>query len=325
MSVLVTGGAGYIGAHIVRMLEKNGDVVVVDNFSTGDRDRIGDVDAYELDLTAPSAVAELRHILSKHRIDAVIHMAALKQVAESVQHPIRYYRENMQTLAHMLEAMQAESVPMLVFSSSAAVYGNPKNALVSEDDETTPVNPYGASKLTGEWLVRDVARASSIRAVSLRYFNVAGAGAPELADMIPANLVTLAVEALESGDVPQIFGDDYDTRDGTGVRDYVHVQDLAAAHIAAVDYLRSARESYSVFNVGTGQGASVREVLTELSAVSGMPFEPRVVGRRPGDPASVVADSHRIESSFDWSPTHSIRDMVESAWAARSCAQADSD
>jgi len=317
VSVLVTGGAGYIGGHIVRLLRERGDVVVVDNFSTGSRDRIGDVPAHDIDLTASFAVNELRHVLRTHSVEAVIHMAALKQVGESVEQPLRYYRENTQTLAHVLEAMEAESVPLLVFSSSAAVYGSPESGLVREDDPTDPVNPYGASKLVGEWLVRDVARSTSIRAVSLRYFNVAGAGAPELADTVPANLVTLAIEAVTEGRAPKIFGDDYDTSDGTGVRDYVHVQDLASAHIAAIEYLRGSPASYSVFNIGTGRGASVREVLSELLDVSGSDLTPEVIERRAGDPAEVVADASRVSANFSWTPTHTVRDMVESAWTAR--------
>ncbi|PFG31887.1 UDP-glucose 4-epimerase GalE [Paramicrobacterium agarici] len=317
MSVLVTGGAGYIGSHIVRMLQQSSDVIVVDNFSTGRRERITDVPIYDIDLAADSSVREVRLVLRRHDVRAVIHMAALKQVGESVEQPVRYYRENTQTLAHVLEAMEAESVPLLVFSSSAAVYGSPAADLVSEEDETKPVNPYGSSKLMGEWLVRDVAKATSIRAVSLRYFNVAGAGSAELADTVPANLITLAIDALARGSAPKIFGDDYDTPDGSGVRDYVHVEDLASAHIAAIDYLSKTHESYSAVNVGTGTGASVKEVLAELVEVSGSTIEPKVTERRAGDPAAVVADATRIKERFEWTPTHSVRDMVESAWSAQ--------
>ncbi|QPZ39402.1 UDP-glucose 4-epimerase GalE [Paramicrobacterium chengjingii] len=317
MSVLVTGGAGYIGSHIVRMLRQSGDVVVVDNFSTGDARRLADTPVRRIDLASEHAVRELCAVMREFNVDAVIHMAALKQVGESVEQPIRYYRENMSSLATVLEAMTAESVPSLVFSSSAAVYGSPQSSLVSEDEPTAPVNPYGASKLAGEWLVKDVAQASSIRAVSLRYFNVAGAGEPALADTIPANLVTLAIEAVVSGREPQIYGDDYDTPDGTGVRDYVHVNDLASAHIAAIDFTRRTTDSHTVFNVGTGTGASVREVLAYLSEVSGNTAVPRVVSRRAGDPASVVADSRRITAQLGWSPQYSIKEMVESAWNAR--------
>ncbi|GAB2510990.1 UDP-glucose 4-epimerase GalE [Paramicrobacterium agarici] len=317
MSVLVTGGAGYIGSHIVRKLQQSSDVVVVDNFSTGHRDRIKNVPVYDIDLAAASAIRETRLVLRQHDVRAVVHMAALKQVGESVEQPLRYYRENTQTLAHVLEAMNTEGVPFLVFSSSAAVYGNPAAPLVREEDETKPVNPYGSSKLMGEWLVRDVAKATSIRAVSLRYFNVAGAGAPELADTVPANLITLAIDALARGSAPQVFGDDYDTPDGSGVRDYVHVEDLASAHLAAIDYLLNTHESYSVFNVGTGIGASVKEVLAELAQASRSAIRPQVAERRAGDPAAVVADAARIKERFAWTPKHSIRDMVKSAWDAQ--------
>ncbi|SEB36740.1 UDP-galactose 4-epimerase [Paramicrobacterium humi] len=316
MTVLVTGGAGYIGSHIVRALQQRAEhVVVADNLQSGDAGRIGDATLVQIDLTGPASASALSEVLNAYDVTAVVHMAALKRADESVGSPLKYYRENISMLANVLRAMDGTAADKFVFSSSAAVYGNPPEDRVTELTPAMPINPYGSSKLAGEWLVRDVARASGIRAVSLRYFNVAGAGAHDLADPVPMNLVTRAIDALERGTVPQIFGDDYPTPDGTGVRDYVHVEDLANAHIAALVYLEHGQR-YSVFNVGTGEGASVREVLRELRDVSGDDFEPQIAARRPGDPASVVADASMIREHFDWAPQHDLRSMIASAWAA---------
>jgi UDP-glucose 4-epimerase len=290
-------------------------VVVVDDLSTGKLGRIGDVPCVRIDLAKDDSSARIADVIAAHGVTAVIHLAAKKQVGESVEHPAFYYRENVGGLANLLLGMEGTAVDRLVFSSSAAVYGSPALPTVTEKNATRPVNPYGETKLAGEWLLRDATRSPGIRSLSLRYFNVAGAGWPDLGDCKPLNLLTLAIEAIERGEQPLIFGDDFPTPDGTGVRDYVHVMDLAAAHLVALDALVGGLE-HDVFNVGTGTGASVREILDELRRASGHDREPRVTPRRAGDPAAVVADVMRISQELGWRAERGLADMVESAWAA---------
>ena len=324
MSVLVTGGAGYIGSHVLRLLRHRGEeAVVIDDLSTGMLERIGDVPCVRIDLAADDSPARIAAVIDAHGVTAVIHLAAKKQVGESVERPGLYYRENVGGLANLLLGIEGTPVDRFVFSSSAAVYGSPVSSTVTETDATAPVNPYGETKLAGEWLVRAAARSLGIRTVSLRYFNVAGAGWPDLGDSRPLNLLTLAIAAIERGDQPLIFGDDYPTPDGTGVRDFVHVLDLASAHLVALDALAGGLE-HDVYNVGTGTGASVREILAALRRASERDFEPRVTVRRPGDPAAVVADVSRIEAELGWRAERSIADMVTSAWLANEHERSDS-
>ncbi|MBG6239535.1 UDP-glucose 4-epimerase [Mycetocola sp. CAN_C7] len=317
MSVLVTGGAGYIGSHVVRLLlERGDDVVVVDSLASGDRSRIGDVPLATIDLAGDAAVAALRAVLTEHEVTAVVHLAALKQAGQSVEQPARYYRENIGGLANVFAAIDGSDVDRFVFSSSAAVYGNPDSFPVTEEMPTRPINPYGETKLAGEWLVASAGRALGINTASLRYFNVAGAGWPELGDSVPMNLLTLAIDAVHRGEQPRVFGHDFDTPDGTGVRDYVHVLDLADAHIAALDYLQRADERSTVLNVGTGTGASVLDVLTQLSESSGRELSPLLMDRRPGDPGAVIADVSRMSEKLGWRARRGLEDMVGSAWQA---------
>ena len=290
-------------------------MVVIDDLSTGRLERIGDVPCVRIDLAADDSPARIAAVIAAHDVTAVIHLAAKKQVGESVERPGLYYRENVGGLANLLLGIEGTPVDRFVFSSSAAVYGNPVSSTVTETDATAPVNPYGETKLAGEWLVRAAAHSLGLRSVSLRYFNVAGAGWPDLGDSKPLNLLTLAIAAIERGDRPLIFGDDYPTPDGTGVRDFVHVLDLASAHLVALDALAGGLE-HDVYNVGTGTGASVREILAELRLASGHDREPRVTARRPGDPAAVVADVTRITGQLGWRAERGIVEMVESAWAA---------
>ena len=319
MSVLITGGAGYIGAHVVRLLrERDDDVVVVDDLSGGDAGRLGDTPLVTFDLVADDAVERLRDVIGHHAVTSIIHFAALKQVGESVAHPAKYFRDNIGSLANVVEASAETGVTRLVYSSSAAVYGLPGGAPVTEDSATQPINPYGETKLVGEWLVRDAAYAHGMRSVSLRYFNVAGAGWDDLGDPNVQNLITIAIDRLSRGLAPVVFGDTFETPDGTGVRDYVHVMDLAEAHLAALDALATAEGPADavVYNVGTGRGASVREVLAGLAAASGEDHEPIVDVARPGDPPSVVADASRIAAELGWRSTRTLEDMVDSAWRA---------
>jgi UDP-glucose 4-epimerase len=314
---LVTGGAGYIGAHVVEALRGQGeDAVVIDDLSTGRRERIGDATLVEGSILDQELV---RRTLRTHSVRGIIHIAAKKQVGESVADPVTYYRENVVGTIGLLAAAVDEKVPSFVFSSSAATYGMPDVATVTEDSPTAPLSPYGTSKLIGEWAARDVAAATGIRVISLRYFNVAGAARADLGDPGVFNLIPMALERLTSGEAPRIFGDDYPTPDGTCVRDYVHVADVADAHVAALRHLDQSDDdgpAYQVFNIGRGQGSSVREVLAAVGRVTGIDTEPVVVGRRPGDPARIVASVDRIGEALGWSARHDLDDMVTSAWAA---------
>ena len=314
---LLTGGAGYIGAHVARDLLASGrEVTILDDLSTGLRTRIPEgadfVQASVLDTDA------VRHALDG--VTGVIHLAAKKAVGESVEQPLLYYRENVGGMVSLMQAMADAATPCMVYSSSAAVYGEPPWSPISEDSPLAPLSPYGETKVIGEWMVRDeaVARADTtpLSWVSLRYFNVAGAGSPELGDTSVNNLIPMVFDALDRGDRPQVFGTDYPTHDGSCVRDYIHVSDLAAAHVAAAD-LAERGDLAAVFNVGTGVGSSVLEVMGAVSEVVGRDVGAVPVARRAGDPPELVASVDRIAAELDWSAQRDLRDMVASAYAAR--------
>lgn len=313
--MLVTGGAGYIGSHVVReALAAGHSVWAVDDLSTGVENRLGPtVELIDLNLAAADAEARLTDILRKTKFDAVIHLAARKQVGESVEKPEEYYRDNIGGLANLLLAMRATGHDTLVFSSSAATYGMPDVDSVSESDVPTPINPYGETKLIGEWMIRN-AKSWGLRGVCLRYFNVAGTGAAGLADTAALNLIPIAIGQLRRGETPKVFGDDYPTPDGSCIRDYVHVSDLAVAHIMAIDYLQQEEREFDVFNVGTGSGASVFEVLSALKQASGIDFEPEVAPRRAGDPPKLVANVSRIQEVLGFKAERNLVDIVDSAW-----------
>ena len=314
---LVTGGAGYIGAHVVAALAEQGErAVVIDDLSTGERSRADGCVFVEGSILDEDVV---RRTLRDNNVQGVIHIAAKKQVGESVADPQKYYEQNVVGTLRLLNATVAEKVASFVFSSSAAVYGMPDVEVVTEDKAGRPLSPYGTSKLIGEWSSRDVAAATGLRVVSLRYFNVAGAARPELGDPGVFNLIPLAFEAIDAGERPRIFGADWPTRDGTCVRDYVHVADIADAHVAALKDLAGGGGdpgTFRVYNVGRGEGASVREVLDMVADVTGKAFEPNVVERRPGDPARYVANVDRIRNDLGWSARYDLREMVTSAWQA---------
>lgn len=317
MKVLVTGGAGYIGSHVARLLSQRGDeVIIIDDLSTGLRKR-SDVEIIQHGLGESSSVEELVSIFELHKPEAVIHLAARKQVGESVQQPEAYYLSNVAGMAQLLLAMKHTGVKNLIFSSSAATYGTPDLDQVTEDTIARPINPYGETKLVGEWMAKN-AQTWGLRSISLRYFNVAGAGWPDLADTAALNLIPIVLENLAQSESPTVFGDDYKTQDGSCIRDYVHVMDLATAHLAALDELGKNEEiKQPVLNVGTGAGTSVFEVLDEIKRVSGIDFETRVHPRRPGDPARLVADVSLIEKTLGWKAEFGLREIIESSFEAK--------
>ncbi|CAO1652882.1 UDP-glucose 4-epimerase GalE [Salinibacterium sp. NG22] len=315
MRVLVTGGAGYIGAHTSRLLAQRGDfVLVIDDLVTGNRERIPGLPVVQFDIASGSA-SQLADLMREHRIEAVIHFAGQKQVAESVAKPAWYYEQNVGSVAQLLLAMESAGVAKLVFSSSAAVYGDASGA-IGESAPTTPINPYGATKLVGEQLITASAQAWPLRAASLRYFNVGGAGAPELGDTQALNLIPICFEQIAAGKPPPIFGNDYDTADGTCIRDYVHVSDVADAHLAVLDALPQAPGN-TVLNIGTGVGTSVRAIVDAILAVSGSDLPVEVLDRRAGDPAAVVGVVDGIHQLTGWRARYGVTDIVESAWQSR--------
>lgn len=319
MSWLVTGGAGYIGAHVVRAFRAQGiDTVVVDDLSSGRRSFVPDDAPFVQGTILDGALLE--RTMAEHGVQGVVHLAGFKYAGVSVQRPLHTYQQNVTGTTTLLGAMEAAGVDRIVFSSSAAVYGTPDVDLVTEETPKRPESPYGESKLIGEWLLADQGRASALRHTSLRYFNVVGSGTDEVFDPSPHNLFPLVFDALLEGRTPRINGDDYPTPDGTCVRDYIHVADLADAHVAAARRLDAGDPVESVYNLGSGDGVSVGEIMREVAKVTGIAFEPEVGPRRPGDPARIVASGDLAARDLDWRMRHSLADMVASAWSARRAA-----
>ena len=330
MAFMVTGGAGYIGAHVARLLRDRDDVVVVDDLSVGRRERVAGLPIVQLDLGDSSCVGPLTEAMREHGVRTVVHFAARKQVGESAARPAYYYAQNVGGIAHLLAAMETAGVKELVFSSSAATYGAPEGegaaeGIMREDQRCNPVSPYGETKLVSEWMCADAEAAWGLRWLALRYFNVAGAGWPELGDPAILNLIPMVLSDLTNGRRPKVFGKDYETRDGTCERDYVHVLDLAEAHVTSVDQL--AREGLAdgarVVNIGTGQGSTVLEVMDAVRAATGIDFVPEITGRRAGDPPVLVADVERAAKVLGWRSRLELPDMVSSAWEAWQLAPPD--
>ncbi|GIG40325.1 UDP-glucose 4-epimerase GalE [Cellulomonas phragmiteti] len=322
MTWLVTGGAGYIGAHVVRAFQDavraTGDErlrpVVLDDLSSGHADFVPeDVPLVRASVVDADAVA---HALAEHAVTGVVHLAGYKYAGVSVQRPLHTYEQNVTGTARLLEAMAGAGVDRIVFSSSAAVYGTPDVDVVTEATATAPESPYGESKLIGEWLLRDQGVATGLAHTSLRYFNVVGSGSPDLYDSSPHNLFPLVLDALTTGRTPRINGADYPTPDGTCVRDYVHVADLAVSHVAAARALADGRPLERVYNLGSGDGMSVAQIMTTVAQVTGIDFTPEVGPRRPGDPARIVASGEAAARDLDWAMRHTPEQMVASAWDA---------
>ncbi|WP_254811302.1 UDP-glucose 4-epimerase GalE [Streptomyces cavourensis] len=313
MTWLITGGAGYIGAHVARAMAAAGErVVVLDDLSSGVAERLPEAVALAEGRVADRAL--LDRVLAEHAVRGVVHLAAKKQVGESVEQPLLYYRENVADLGVLLEAVVAAGVRRFLFSSSAAVYGVPDVDLITEETPCLPINPYGETKLAGEWLVRATGKAHGISTACLRYFNVAGAGGPELADVGVFNIVPMVFDRLTRGEAPRIFGDDYPTPDGTCVRDYIHVADLAEAHLAVARTLAGREGGDLTLNVGRGEGVSVRELIDVIREVTGHPVEPVVEPRRAGDAPRAVASNALMVRELGWAAERDVRSMVESAW-----------
>jgi UDP-glucose 4-epimerase len=320
-SILVTGGAGYIGSHVVLQLRARGErVVVLDDLSRGFRQAVIDAPLVVGKVGDREAVLGL---LRAHAVDTVMHFAAYTIVPESVSEPLKYYGNNTCSTRTLLECCGVAGVRHFVFSSTAAVYGTPAGGVAAEDSPTTPINPYGTSKLMSEWMLRDVASASELKYAALRYFNVAGSDPQCRVGQASPNATLLVKVACEAavGKRPgvSIFGSDYATPDGTGVRDYIHVEDLATAHVDALQYLRGGGAS-TTLNVGYGHGYSVRQVLASVERVSGKRLNVHEQPRRAGDPPALVARAERIRAELGWRPRHDDLDAIvrtSLAWEKR--------
>ena len=321
MSWLVTGGAGYIGAHVVRALADAGlPPVVIDDLSSGHEGFVPDGVPFVRGTILDHALVE--RTLREHGVEGVIHVAGYKYAGVSVQRPLHTYEQNVEGTRVVLAAMADAGVDKLVFSSSAAVYGTPDVPLVTEDLPKRPASPYGESKLIGEWLIRDQAVATAesphaLRHTSLRYFNVVGSGDPVIYDTSPHNLFPIVFEKLIAGETPRINGDDYDTADGTNVRDYVHVADIAAAHAVAARRLAAGEPIEPAYNLGSQNGLSVREIMDAMARVTGIDFTPDIGPRRAGDPDRIVATGELAARDLEWANRYTVDDMVRTGWEAR--------
>ena len=318
MTWLITGGAGYIGAHVVFETIRSGrSAVVLDDLSTGIKERVPD--SVPLEVITLTDKAAVNNLFDRYSFSGVLHLAAKKQVGESVERPDYYWEQNVDGLQNLVDAMVASEVKNFVFSSSAAVYGQPELGpldLITENTKCTPINPYGLTKLEGENIADKLVANHGFKVAALRYFNVAGAGKPELGDQFALNLIPIVFEALENSKQPHVFGDDYPTPDGSCIRDYVHVQDLAEAHVAAMTYVETSDPVFSPINIGTGIGASVFEVLAMIEKVTGIQIEAVRAPRRSGDPAALVADVTLAQELLKWKSNKGLETMISSAWEA---------
>ena len=316
MKVLVIGGAGYIGSHMVRVLtQAKHEPVVFDNLRTGHKASVPKGAAFfRGDL---KNLPDTKAVFKKHKIDAVMHFAASALVGESVADPLKYYENNVAACVNLLKVMRARKVRLLIFSSTAAVFGEPKRLPIQEEDPKAPANPYGQSKLMIETILKDVSGKSGLRYVALRYFNACGAHpdaeSGETHDP-ETHLIPNILKALRGGKKAlTIFGDDYDTPDGTCVRDYIHIHDLCRAHLLALEALKKGMKSDS-FNLGNGNGYSVKEIVKTVERVTGKKVPVRIGPRRPGDPARLVASSEKARKVLGWRPAMNLEQIIKTAW-----------
>jgi len=313
--ILVVGGAGYIGAHVAYLLQENGyGVRIYDDFSNGLKTRI---EGKFSDVVIGDVLDRKALISACEGIDAVIHLAAKKAVGESVDNPLKYYENNVGGTLNLLAAMSLKGVKKIVFSSTAAVYAPSEKLSITESDLTEPLSPYGQTKLLSEKLISAVAKAEDLSSISLRYFNVVGALRDEFADNSKDNLVPMVFAALKAGKNPEIYGSDYPTKDGSCIRDYIHVSDLAKAHIVALEKVFSTKVD-EVYNVGSGTGYSVTEMMNQIAESIGEAITPTLSPRRPGDTAQLIASIAKIERDLGWKPERSLKEMIDSAWQAES-------
>jgi len=311
--ILVVGGAGYIGAHVAYLLQENGyGVRIYDDFSNGLKTRI---EGKFSDVVIGDVLDRQTLISVCEGIDAVIHLAAKKAVGESVDDPLKYYENNVGGTLNLLGAMSLKGVKKIVFSSTAAVYAPSEKLSITESDLTEPLSPYGQTKLLSEKLISAVAKAENLSAISLRYFNVVGALRDEFADNSKDNLVPKVFAALKAGKNPEIYGSDYPTKDGSCIRDYIHISDLAKAHLVALEKVFSTKVD-EVYNVGSGTGYSVTEMINQIAESIGKPITPTLSSRRPGDTAQLIASIAKIERDLGWKPERSLKEMIDSAWQA---------
>jgi len=300
---------------VVRALAAEGlEPIVIDDLSSGHASFVPDGVPFVRGTILDRELVE--RTITEHGVTGVIHVAGYKYAGVSVQRPLHTYEQNVTATAVLLGAMHATGVDRIVFSSSAAVYGTPDTDLVTEDTAKNPQSPYGESKLIGEWLLKDQAVATGLRHTSLRYFNVVGSGDPDIVDTSPHNLFPLVFTALVEGRTPRINGDDYPTPDGTNVRDYIHVADLAVSHVAAAKRLDAGEPLEAAYNLGSGDGVSVGQIMTAVADATGIQFTPDIAPRRAGDPARIVAAGDLAARDLEWAMRHSLREMVESAWEA---------
>jgi UDP-glucose 4-epimerase len=309
--VLVVGGAGYIGAHVAQSLVESGySVRIFDDFSNGLRRR---VDGKFIDVIVGDVLDREALLGALDGIDSVIHLAAKKSVEESVANPLKYYESNVGGILNLLAAMSARIVKKLVFSSTAAVYAPNDKSSIEETDPVNPLSPYGATKLISEELIKNVGIAEGISSISLRYFNVAGSSRVEFGDNSKDNLVPKVFAAIKRGEEPEIYGDDYPTKDGTCIRDYIHVGDLADSHIAALKKVENSMV-HEVYNVGSGTGYSVQEMMNQISQTINKKLNPIHAPRRAGDTPQLIASISKIERELGWRPQRSLKEMIDSAW-----------